>query len=73
MYSSILGKEIAEGLLKINKKVIIFDLAEDIATQTIQEWKNNFYGRSATFIKCDISDHEEFQKAFDTVRKKQRQ
>ncbi|XP_061193218.1 15-hydroxyprostaglandin dehydrogenase [NAD(+)]-like [Saccostrea echinata] len=58
-----LGKAFAEELLKNRVKVCICDLNSDIGEKTIQEWKPK-YGNNAMFLRCDVTNHEQFEDVF---------
>lgn len=58
-----LGKAFAEELLKNKVKVCICDLNSNTGEKTIQEWKPR-YGNNAMFLRCDVTNHEQFEDVF---------
>ena len=61
------GKAIGEELLKENYNVAILDVDEESGNKTIAEWEEHHGKESSLFLKCDVTNDEQFQEAFDKV------
>ncbi|CAC5394635.1 HPGD [Mytilus coruscus] len=64
-----IGKSIATSLLKQGYKIFIFDLDSNLGPATEKDLCQKFGETKATFIKCDVTDKEQFIGAFNEVVK----
>lgn len=59
-----LGKAFSEELLKNNVKVCICDLNTKTGEETIREWTSKYGDNVAMFLRCDVTNHDQFEDAF---------
>ncbi|XP_076103300.1 15-hydroxyprostaglandin dehydrogenase [NAD(+)]-like [Mytilus galloprovincialis] len=64
-----IGKSIATSLLKQGYKIFIFDLDSNLGQATAKDLCQKFGESKATFIKCDVTDKEQFIGAFNEAVK----
>lgn len=62
-----IGKSIAKCLLYHDYKVYIFDIDSEFGTKTEQELNNCVGNGRVSFLKCDVTNEEQFQGAFNEV------
>lgn len=59
-----LGKAFSEELLRRKAKVCICDLNIKSGEETVREWNAKFGKNNAMFLRCDVTNHEEFEEVF---------
>ena len=60
-----LGKAFAKILLDHGAKVCISDLKEETAMSTLEEFQKAYGQENVCFVKCDVTDEEQFTNLFD--------
>lgn len=59
-----LGKAFSEELLKNKAKVCICDLNTKTGEETIREWTSKYGRNVAMFLRCDVTNHDQFEDVF---------
>ncbi|XP_069137439.1 15-hydroxyprostaglandin dehydrogenase [NAD(+)]-like [Argopecten irradians] len=56
-----LGRGFAEGLLRKGAKVCICDINPATGKATLDSWNRQFGRGQSMFLRCDVSNHEQFE------------
>ncbi|XP_060082747.1 15-hydroxyprostaglandin dehydrogenase [NAD(+)]-like [Ylistrum balloti] len=64
-----LGRGFAEGLLRKGAKVCICDINSATGLATIGSWNKEFGAGKSMFLKCDVTNHDQFEGVMKKVIK----
>ncbi|XP_033750493.1 15-hydroxyprostaglandin dehydrogenase [NAD(+)]-like [Pecten maximus] len=65
-----LGRGFAEGLLRKGAKVCICDINPATGNATLDIWNKQFGKDSSMFLRCDVTDHDQFEGVMKKVIEK---